>query len=69
MNDVVIDTLTYPAVSLTVGASLSFPSDCDPGARSDWTLWQTSTASWFPGFLGTPNAPNIDVTCPTNGDP
>jgi hypothetical protein len=69
MNDVVIDTLTYPAVSLTVGASLSFPSDCDPASRSDWTLWQTSTASWFPGFLGTPNAPNIDVTCPTNGDP
>jgi len=67
--DVVIETLTYPAVSLTVGASLSFPADCDPGTRSDWALWQTSNASWFPGFLGTPNAPNVDVTCPASGDP
>jgi hypothetical protein len=69
VNDVVIDTLTYPAVPLTVGASLAFPADCDRAMRSDWALWQTSTASWFPGFLGTPNAPNVDVTCPANGDP
>jgi hypothetical protein len=69
VNDVVIDTLTYPAVPVTVGASLAFPADCDPGMRSDWALWQTSTASWFPGFLGTPNAPNVDVTCPASGDP
>jgi len=69
LNDVVIDTLTYPAVALAVGASLAFPSDCDPAMRSDWALWRTSTASWFPGFLGTPNAGNVDVTCPSNGDP
>jgi hypothetical protein len=71
MLDVIIDTLTYPAVTLTVGASLAFPADCDSSmrSRSDWTLWQTSSASWFPGFLGTPNAPNVDVTCPPVGDP
>lgn len=64
MADVVIDSLTYPALSLTVGASLAFPADCDPPLRSDFTRWQTSVASWFPGFKGTPNAPNTDVTCP-----
>ncbi len=69
VNDVVIDTLTYPAESLTVGASLAFPAECDPGLRSDFALWRKSTASWFPGFFGTPNSPNADVTCPTNGDP
>ena len=69
VNDVVIDTLMYPAESLTVGASLAFPADCDPGMRSDFALWQRSSASWFPGFLGTPNSPNADVTCPTKGDP
>jgi hypothetical protein len=69
MLDVIIDTLTYPAVPLTVGASLAFPADCDPAMRSDWTLWQASSASWFPGFLGTPNAPNVDVACPPVGDP
>jgi hypothetical protein len=69
MLDVVVDTLTYPALSLTVGASLAFPADCDLSTRSGWTLWQTSNASWFPGFLGTPNAPNVDVTCPPSGDP
>lgn len=64
MADVVIDSLTYPALSLTVGASLAFPADCDPSTRSDFTHWQTSIASWFPGFKGTPNAPNTDVSCP-----
>ena len=64
VRDVVIDTVTYPKLSLTIGASLSFPSDCAPELRSDWTKWQTSTASWFPGFLGTPNALNTDVHCP-----
>lgn len=59
-----IDTITYPALKLTTGASVSFPSDCPASARSVWTNWQTSTASWFPGFFGTPNAPNDDVHCP-----
>jgi hypothetical protein len=59
-----IDSVTYPALSLTVGASLSFPTDCDPETRADWTRWQWSTASWFPAFFGTPNAPNDDIHCP-----
>jgi hypothetical protein len=63
-NGVVIDSVTYPALSLTVGASIAFPSDCDAAARIDWTRWQTSVGSFFPGFLGTPNAPNTDVHCP-----
>jgi hypothetical protein len=63
-NDVVIDTLTFPALTLTVGASVAFPAGCDPATRSDFSRWETSMASWFPGFRGTPNAPNTDVTCP-----
>jgi hypothetical protein len=63
-NAAMLDTLTYPALTLNVGASLAFPSDCDPSQRRDFTKWKWSTASWFPGFLGTPNAPNTDVTCP-----
>jgi len=58
-----IDTLTYPELTLTVGASREFPSACDPSQRGDFTLWQPATASWFPGFYGTPGAPNSDVSC------
>jgi hypothetical protein len=64
MSGTLIDSVTYPALSLTVGASLSFPTDCDPETRTDWTQWQWSTASWFPAFFGTPNAPNDDIHCP-----
>jgi hypothetical protein len=59
-----IDALTYPALTLAVGNSIAFPSDCDAGVRMDFTNWKRSTASWFPGFFGTPNAPNTDVSCP-----
>jgi hypothetical protein len=59
-----IDSVTYPSMTLTAGGSLAFPHDCDPSRRSDWTAWQPSTASWFPGFYGTPNAPNTDIQCP-----
>jgi hypothetical protein len=59
-----IDALTYPALALAVGDSVAFPSDCDAGARDDFTKWQRSSASWFPGFLGSPNSPNADVHCP-----
>lgn len=62
--DTLIDSLTYPALSLTAGTSLAFPADCDPSVRTDFSRWQRSTSSWFPGFLGTPNAPNLDVHCP-----
>jgi hypothetical protein len=64
MNGVVIDSLTYPAMTLSAGTSIAFPADCAPPRRTDWTLWQLSTASWFPGFQGTPNAANADVHCP-----
>jgi hypothetical protein len=60
----IIDSVTYPSIAPTIGASLAFPSDCAPSRRSDWTAWQPSTFSWFPGFYGTPNAPNDDVHCP-----
>jgi hypothetical protein len=59
----VIDTLTFPKLTLTVGASLEFPSDCDAGDRGDFSKWQTATSSWFPGFYGTPGAINDDVSC------
>jgi hypothetical protein len=64
MNDVLIDSVTYPALKLEVGKSWAFPSDCDPSVRGDFANWQMSGASWFPVFFGTPNAPNDDVHCP-----
>jgi hypothetical protein len=63
-GDAIVDSVTYPSMTLTDGASLTFARDCPPGARADWTKWQPSSASWFPGFRGTPNAPNDDVRCP-----
>jgi hypothetical protein len=63
-DGVLIDAVTYPELSLKVGSSLSFPSDCPLDLRTDWTKWQPSTSSWFSGFYGTPNAPNSDVSCP-----
>jgi hypothetical protein len=64
LSGTIIDSITYPALPVTIGASLAFPAGCDLAQRSDWTRWQASTSSWFPGFLGTPNAPNTDVSCP-----
>jgi hypothetical protein len=64
MQDTLVDSVTYPALKLSVGASVAFPADCPATRRSDWSAWQTSTASWFPSFFGTPNAPNLDVVCP-----
>jgi hypothetical protein len=64
-DGVVIDSLTYPSLALMVGVSYAFPGGCDPSLRGDFTRWETSNASWFPGFHGTPNAPNTDVApCP-----
>ncbi len=64
LDDVVIDTLTFPALALTVGTSVEFPADCDPSTRDDFSRWVPAQSSWFPGFHGTPNAPNTDVACP-----
>jgi len=63
-SGLMVDSVTFPALKLVVGASVAFPSNCPLSRRSDWTAWQTSNASWFPGFFGTPNAPNDDVSCP-----
>ncbi|HEX8792406.1 MAG TPA: lamin tail domain-containing protein [Polyangiaceae bacterium] len=63
-NGAIVDSVTWPKLAVVVGASVAFPADCPPAERGDWTRWQTSTASWFPGFYGTPNAPNGDVSCP-----
>jgi hypothetical protein len=62
-NGALIDTLTYPARPLTVGTSLAFPDDCPASARLDTTRWQSSAASFFPSFFGTPNATNADIRC------
>jgi hypothetical protein len=59
-----IDALTYTATAkLVEGASMAFPSHCDPALRADFHNWQASLASWTPGFFGTPDAPNTDVSC------
>lgn len=59
-----IDTLTYTSTAKLVdGASMAFPSHCDPSLRTDFHNWQASLASWTPGFFGTPGAPNTDVSC------
>jgi hypothetical protein len=63
-NGAIVDSVTWPKLAVVVGASVAFPDDCPPSERSDWTKWQTSTASWFPGYYGTPSAPNTDVSCP-----
>jgi hypothetical protein len=64
LGSALIDSVTWPSLKPIVGASVSFPSNCAPAQRTDWSRWQTSTFSWFPGFFGTPNAPNNDVQCP-----
>jgi hypothetical protein len=63
-DDTLVATLTWPSMKLLVGATVELPADCPPSDDEDFDDWQTATASWFPGFLGTPNAPNVDVECP-----
>jgi hypothetical protein len=60
-----IDLLTYPNPTKMVdGASMAFPSDCDPSLRTAFGNWQPSVASWTPGYYGTPSGPNTDISCP-----
>jgi hypothetical protein len=62
---VTVDTLTYPDPTKMIdGASMAFPSDCDPSLRTAFGNWQPSVYSWTPGYFGTPAAPNTDVSCP-----
>jgi len=59
-----VDVLTYPNPTKMIdGASMAFPSDCDPSLRTAFGNWQPSIASWTPGFFGTPSGPNTDVSC------
>lgn len=59
-----VDSLTYPAFgNITPGRALSFPSDCTWSDRSQWPRWSLTFGEWTPGFKGTPNAKNTDVTC------
>jgi hypothetical protein len=63
-GEVLVVSLTWPSMKLIVGASVELPADCSDGEADDFGAWQVATASWFPGFYGTPNAPNTDVQCP-----
>jgi hypothetical protein len=64
VGETLIDTVTWPAYKLAVGVSLEYSAGCPVANRANFALWQPATTSWFPGFLGTPNAPNTDVPCP-----
>ena len=68
LGNTIIDSVTYPNLKLTPGDSIAFPSDCARSLRPEWSMWRNSTASWFPAFTGTPNAPNSDVHCATEND-
>jgi hypothetical protein len=63
-GEILIDSLTWPSMKLVIGTTLELPADCPDGDADDFGAWQQATASWFPGFYGTPNAPNTDVQCP-----
>lgn len=63
-GDVLVVSLTWPSLKPVVGATVELPADCPVEDADDFGAWQTATTSWFPGFLGTPNAPNTDVQCP-----
>jgi hypothetical protein len=64
LDDTIVDTVTWPAYKGPVGTSVEFPADCPLASGGDFGKWRPATASWFPGFAGTPNAPNTDVKCP-----
>jgi hypothetical protein len=60
----VIDSIEYPSfTNLTAGRALSFPSDCIGNDRKLWDRWSLTFNEWAPGFKGTPNRPNADVSC------
>jgi hypothetical protein len=63
-NDELIVSLTWPDWKVAVGVSMALPADCPPSDAGDVDPWERSIWSWFPGFYGTPNAPNVDVPCP-----
>lgn len=58
-----VDTLTYPAFTLTPGRSIAFPADCAWTDRASWTRWSMSFNVWSSPYEGTPGADNADVSC------
>ncbi len=59
-----IDELVYGSFGASYpGRSLSFSIDCMWSDRSTWARWSWSETEWTPGFKGTPNTDNGDVTC------
>jgi hypothetical protein len=63
LGESLLDAITYPRTSIPIGTSLSFPSNCDPTKRLDYTLWKPSVRSYANGMRGTPGLPNNDVRC------
>jgi hypothetical protein len=63
-GDILVVSLTWPSMKLAVGTTVELPADCPAGDADELGVWQPATASWFPGFHGTPNGPNADVQCP-----
>lgn len=65
---VTVDTFTYPPFNPQAGRSVAFPSDCTASDRANFPRWSYTFDSYGTGvdggtLLGTPNAPNDDVTC------
>jgi hypothetical protein len=58
-----IDSITYPKLTLVAGRSVAFPADCAWGDRADWARWSLSFHVWSSPYEGTPGADNSDVTC------
>ncbi|MFO0677749.1 MAG: lamin tail domain-containing protein [Polyangiaceae bacterium] len=67
---VTVDALTYPALTITPGRSVSFPADCPWSDRSNFARWSQSFRGYGPAqadggvrLQGTPNGENVDVAC------
>jgi len=58
-----VDSLTYPALTLTYGRSIAFPADCAWSDRALWSRWSASFNVWSSPLEGTPGADNTDVSC------
>lgn len=63
-GETLVASLTWPSLKLTAGVSVELASTCPTSDSADFADWQPAQSSWFPGFRGTPNAPNSDVPCP-----